>query len=297
MFLLVVLAAEPLFKGYHPKIPRVEEGEIDSRSFDERSSRWKKLFEGTKGFSTPLLFRSLSRLSLSQICQTTHSAAGVTLSALSRKPKLVFVFDAACLSLPIAPVFTPIFFFLSLNTCVQTADQPEPRIPRQPFNIERCETWWKEKENKWDVIFNVKHQMWAFIISHLPPPPLSCLAAVTLAVLLGATPCQVEFRDSDTVSSNPSSGLSVSPGEKNGEGDGRKRRERQAERREATDRENLGARSKEDFAFCSTVTRVWLEFKVWLYKTERLNPRRDPNTPLAPTTYGAFKRKVNYSRA
>lgn len=95
-----------------------------------------------------------------------------------------------------------------------------------------------------------------------PPPPLSCLAAVTLAVLLGATPCQVEFRDSDTVSSNPSSGLSVSPGEKNGEGDGRKRRERQAERREATDRENLGARSKEDFAFCSTVTRVWLEFKV-----------------------------------
>lgn len=47
-----------------------------------------------------------------------------------------------------------------------------------------------------------------------PPPPLSCLAAVTLAVLLGATPCQVEFRDSDTVSSNPSSGLSVSPGEK-----------------------------------------------------------------------------------
>lgn len=236
MFLLVVLAAEPLFKGYHLKIPRVEEGEIDSRSFDERSSRWKKLFEGTKGFSTPLLFRSLSRLSLSQICQTTHSAAGVTLSALSREPKLVFVFDAACLSLPIAPVFTPIFFFLSLNTCVQTADQPEQRIPRQPFNIERCETWWKEKENKWDVIFNVKHQMWAFIISHLPPPPLSCLAAVTLAVLLGATPCQVEFRDSDTVSSNPSSGLSVSPGEK-------KRRGRRTETQRKTSWKTRGDRS------------------------------------------------------
>lgn len=49
----------------------------------------------------------------------------------------------------------------------------------------------------------------------------------------------MEFRDSDTVSSNPSSGLSVSPGEKNGEGDGRKRRERQAERREATDRKKI----------------------------------------------------------
>lgn len=130
----------------------------------------------------------------------------------------------------------PHFFFLSLNTCVQTADQPEQRIPRQPFNIERCETWWKEKENKWDVIFNVKHQMWAFIISHLPPPPLSCLAAVTLAVLLGATPCQVEFRDSDTVSSNPSSGLSVSPGEK-------KRRGRRTETQRKTSWKTRGDRS------------------------------------------------------
>lgn len=46
--------------------------------------------------------------------------------------------------------------------------------------------------------------MWAFIIS--TPPRLVWLlsSAVTLAVLLGATPCQVEFRD--TVSSNPSPG-------------------------------------------------------------------------------------------
>lgn len=138
----------------------------------------------------------------------------------------------ACL-FPSRPSLPP-FFFLSLNTCVQTADQPERRIPRQPFNIERCETWWKEKENKWDVIFNVKHQMWAFIISH--PPPLSCLAAVTLAVLLGATPCQVEFRDSDTVSSNPSSGLSVSPGEK-------KRRGRRTETQRKTSWKTRGDRS------------------------------------------------------
>ncbi len=46
--------------------------------------------------------------------------------------------------------------------------------------------------------------MWAFIIPPLPRLVWLLSSAVTLAVLLGATPCQVEFRD--TVSSNPSPG-------------------------------------------------------------------------------------------
>lgn len=247
MFLLVVLAA---LQRLSSEIPRVEEGEIDSRSFDERSSRWKKLFEGTKGFSTPLLLRSLSRLSLSQICQTTHSAAGVTLSALSREPKLVFVYDAACLSLPILPVFTPFFFFFfslthvcRLRTSLSDGYPVSLLISR---DVRRDERRRKISEMS-SLMSNTKCEPSLFLT---PPsrPALSCLAAVTLAVLLAATPCQVEFRDSDTVSSNPSSGLSVSRREKNSEGDGRKRWERQAERREATDHENLGARSKEDFA-------------------------------------------------
>lgn len=236
MFLLVVLAAEPLFKGYHPKIPRVEEGEIDSRSFDERSSRWKKLFEGTKGFSTPLLFRSLSRLSLSQICQTTHSAAGVTLSALSREPKLVFVFDAACLSLPIAPVFTPIFFFYPLTHVCRLPTSLSNGYPVSLLisrDVRRDERRRKISEMS-SLMSNTKCEPSLFLTP--PPPPLSCLAAVTLAVLLGATPCQVEFRDSDTVSSNPSSGLSVSPGEK-------KRRGRRTETQRKTSWKTRGDRS------------------------------------------------------
>lgn len=201
----------------------------------------------------------------------------------------------ACL-FPSRPSLPPFFFFYPLTHVCRLPTSLSHGYPVSLLisrDVRRDERRRKISEMS-SLMSNTKCEPSLFLT---PPPPLSCLAAVTLAVLLGATPCQVEFRDSDTVSSNPSSGLSVSPGEKNGEGDGRKRRERQAERREATDRENLGARSKEDFAFCSTVTRVWLEFKVWLYKTERLNPRRDPNTPLALTTYGAFKRKVNYSRA
>lgn len=57
--------------------------------------------------------------------------------------------------------------------------------------------------------------------------------AVTLAVLLGATPCQVEFTDSDTISSNPLvQGVSQRETDSTGE-------DRQVERREAIDRDNL----------------------------------------------------------
>ncbi len=48
------------------------------------------------------------------------------------------------------------------------------------------------------------------LFSPLPSPVWLLSSAVTLAVLLGATPCQVEFRDSDTVSYNPFAMVSVS---------------------------------------------------------------------------------------
>ena len=149
----------------------------------------------------------------------------------------------SCQSLP------PFFFFFSLTHVCRLRTSLSDGYPVSLLisrDVRRDERRRKISEMS-SLMSNTKCEPSLFLT---PPsrPALSCLAAVTLAVLLAATPCQVEFRDSDTVSSNPSSGLSVSRREKNSEGDGRKRWERQAERREATDHENLGARSKEDFA-------------------------------------------------
>lgn len=141
----------------------------------------------------------------------------------------------ACL-FPSRPSLPPFFFFYPLTHVCRLPTSLSHGYPVSLLisrDVRRDERRRKISEMS-SLMSNTKCEPSLFLTP--PPPPLSCLAAVTLAVLLGATPCQVEFRDSDTVSSNPSSGLSVSPGEK-------KRRGRRTETQRKTSWKTRGDRS------------------------------------------------------
>lgn len=105
---------------------------------DERS------FQSTKGFSSPVLLLSVTLQDLSG----THTPLPVSHFSfeLWTKTGVVadFMYNTACLSRPVFTIFT-LFLEKSAISAVCTKLQ---QIPRQPFNIKRCEKWWKEKENK-----------------------------------------------------------------------------------------------------------------------------------------------------
>lgn len=125
------------FKGYQLKFQdrnqRDEEGEIDSKSFDERGLRWKKLSKHKRLLHSCSFLLSVPAVTLqdslpvSYFCFELWTQTGVVAG---------FMYNAARLSLSI---FTR--FLVCRCRCVQSADH-------QPFDIERCEKRWKEKENK-----------------------------------------------------------------------------------------------------------------------------------------------------
>ena len=222
---------------------RLEELWWEKLAMKEAFRRHKRLLHSSSlALSVPAV--TLADLSNNPLCCRCH-----TLCFEPRTQTGVRVRRRMLVSSHLASLYPLFFFFFSLTHVCRLRTSLSDGYPVSLLisrDVRRDERRRKISEMS-SLMSNTKCEPSLFLT---PPsrPALSCLAAVTLAVLLAATPCQVEFRDSDTVSSNPSSGLSVSRREKNSEGDGRKRWERQAERREATDHENLGARSKEDFA-------------------------------------------------
>ncbi len=152
MFLLAVLTTELLFKGYQPKFQdrnqRDEEGEIDLKSFDERGSRWKKLSKH-KRLLRSCSFAFCPPCHSPRFVKRTHSAVSVMLSLWATNPNWCcsrFHVQRCMLVSFYLVVFTP--FLVCRRRCVQTVDQHQQQIPHQTSNIERCEKWWKEKENK-----------------------------------------------------------------------------------------------------------------------------------------------------
>lgn len=164
---------------------REGEDEMDLRSFDERGLLWKKLSKH-KRLPVPVVISHRLGKHSHRHCHTL---------ALSYEPKLVS-WQISCTT-PHACLF---LFSGNLADQLQWLQHPASILISRDVGSDKR----RKKISKMSSLMSNT-------LCELPlfsPPPLVWLlsSAVTLAVFLGATPCQVEFRDSDTVSSNPSTG-------------------------------------------------------------------------------------------